>query len=227
MVTLGHIISDEYSRPKLNVIELALFAAFVGILAYNGGVVRTRFQWQPYLSREGYELKILENRFGRHTTPNTGRNGSSGTSSAISETACSSMWAPITISALAVLLPRDDARVVGVAIDRRSSSTRLGVRPPENEVHHSLSGRLNREATLYVPSNDLIASASPAFVEAEDGTSVKPVKVNTTTLDDILERSGISRIDFLSIDVELHEPEVLRGFQSSGFSPAGLHRVAP
>ena len=52
-------------RPKLNVIELALFAAFVGILAYNGGVARTRFEWQPYLSREGYELKILENRFGR------------------------------------------------------------------------------------------------------------------------------------------------------------------
>jgi FkbM family methyltransferase len=92
-------------------------------------------------------------------------------------------------------------------------------RPKTKFIPLFVSDVSNREATLYVPSNDLIASATPAFVEAEGGTSVKPLKVNTTTLDDILERSGISRIDFLSVDVELHEPEVLQGFSIERFQP--------
>ena len=72
---------------------------------------------------------------------------------------------------------------------------------------------------MYVPTNDLIASADPAFVQGEGGTEVKPMKVNTTTLDDILERSGITRIDFLSVDVELHEPMVFKGFSIERFQP--------
>ena len=39
------------------------------------------------------------------------------------------------------------------------------------------------------------------------------------TLDDILDRSGINRIDFLSVDVELHEPQVLRGLSIERFRP--------
>jgi len=72
---------------------------------------------------------------------------------------------------------------------------------------------------MFVPSNDLIASADREFIESEGGADVQPMKVNTTTLDDILERNAITRIDFLSLDVELHEPMVLKGFSIDRFQP--------
>jgi hypothetical protein len=39
-------------------------------------------------------------------------------------------------------------------------------------------------------------------------------------LDDILEQHHVASLDFLSIDVELHEPQVLRGFAVDRFRPA-------
>jgi hypothetical protein len=44
--------------------------------------------------------------------------------------------------------------------------------------------------------------------------------VRTSRLDDILEENHLAIIDFLSIDVELHEPQVLRGFSIERFRPA-------
>ena len=209
-------------RPKLNVIELALFAAFVGILAYNGGVARTRFEWQPYLSREGYELKVLENRFGRAHNSEHGEEW-------IIRDFFSDQRDGVFVDVGAnhhqhfsnTYFLETTLGWSGVAIEPqiKFAGGWASGRPRTKFIPLFVSDVSNREATLYVPSNDLIASASPAFVEAEDGTSVKPVKVNTTTLDDVLERSGISRIDFLSIDVELHEPEVLKGFSIARFQP--------
>ena len=42
----------------------------------------------------------------------------------------------------------------------------------------------------------------------------------TITLNDLLESERITHIDFLSIDVELHEPEVLAGFSLEKYRPA-------
>lgn len=47
----------------------------------------------------------------------------------------------------------------------------------------------------------------------------KSVKVKTETLTSILKRDGIDRIDFLSIDVEGAELEVLKGFDFEQFKP--------
>jgi Methyltransferase FkbM domain len=77
----------------------------------------------------------------------------------------------------------------------------------------------DREATLYVPSNDLIASFDKHFAEAESHPSVHPVSAQTMTLDEILDRHGIRTIDFLSIDIELHEPQALKGFSIERFQP--------
>ncbi len=78
----------------------------------------------------------------------------------------------------------------------------------------------NSRAVIFVPrNNDLIASSDKAFVEAEGGTGVVAHEANTTTLDDILVRSNIARIDFLSMDIELHEPAALRGFTIRKFAP--------
>jgi FkbM family methyltransferase len=75
----------------------------------------------------------------------------------------------------------------------------------------------NVEATLYVTDNDLVASSSKAFTEAFG--AVTPTTSTTTTLDDALGRLQIDRIDFLSIDIELAEPQALAGFSIERFQP--------
>jgi hypothetical protein len=71
---------------------------------------------------------------------------------------------------------------------------------------------------LYVPSNDLVASQSKDFAEARGGGAGE-IRTQTTTLDDVLERSGISKVDFLTMDIELAEPAALAGFSIQRFKP--------
>jgi FkbM family methyltransferase len=49
--------------------------------------------------------------------------------------------------------------------------------------------------------------------------TVREITVRTRKLDDILEEAGVHAIDFLSIDVEGHELEVLRGLSIDRFTP--------
>ncbi len=49
---------------------------------------------------------------------------------------------------------------------------------------------------------------------------VGELQVPTITLDDLLERNGVKHIDFLSIDVEGHQKEVLDGFDLQRWRPA-------
>lgn len=44
-------------------------------------------------------------------------------------------------------------------------------------------------------------------------TNGKKTPLKTITLDDVVRKEKLSRIDLIKIDVETHEPEVLRGFQ--------------
>ena len=51
------------------------------------------------------------------------------------------------------------------------------------------------------------------------GGFLKEINVRKKTLDGILEESNFSRIDFISIDVEGHEIEVLKGFSLEKYLP--------
>ena len=75
----------------------------------------------------------------------------------------------------------------------------------------------NSTATLYVTDSDLVASSTKTFTEAFG--AVTPTTATTTTLDDALSRLGIDRIDFLSMDIELAEPQALAGFSIERFAP--------
>jgi FkbM family methyltransferase len=75
---------------------------------------------------------------------------------------------------------------------------------------------------LYVPrANSLTASSNRAFAEAEDGVTVARA-VATMTLNDLLARERVDRVDFVSMDVELAEPKALAGFDVERFAPALL-----
>jgi FkbM family methyltransferase len=45
------------------------------------------------------------------------------------------------------------------------------------------------------------------------------VEIPMITLDDLLDREGVSKIDLLSMDIEGHEPAALRGFDLDRFQP--------
>jgi FkbM family methyltransferase len=66
-------------------------------------------------------------------------------------------------------------------------------------------------AKLYIPEKDAIASSNPTFAET-GGAIVTAIDTKTMRLDDILDQAGITQVDFLSMDIELAEPEALAGF---------------
>ena len=90
-------------------------------------------------------------------------------------------------------------------------------RPKTTFVPLFVSDVSNQQATLYVTANDLVASSSREFTEAYG--SVTPTTATTTTLDDVLDRLHLAKIDFLSMDIELAEPRALAGFSIERFRP--------
>jgi hypothetical protein len=47
----------------------------------------------------------------------------------------------------------------------------------------------------------------------------RTIAAATITLDDLLRTESLNRIDFLSIDIELHEPQALSGFSLQKYRP--------
>jgi len=76
------------------------------------------------------------------------------------------------------------------------------------------------DATIYVPPTEYkrMASRDKAFAES-GGEPSESRTVRTTTLDRLLEQEGISRIDFLNMDIELAEPQALAGFSIDLYKP--------
>jgi FkbM family methyltransferase len=83
-----------------------------------------------------------------------------------------------------------------------------------------VSDSSNATAKLYMSKRStLIASSDRKFLE-QFGSVDEVRDVPTITLTDLLNAEGIERVDFLSIDIELHEPQALRGFDLKRFTPA-------
>ena len=87
----------------------------------------------------------------------------------------------------------------------------------------------NGETSLFVAEGAERAHGVSTINSAEEalnkiksyGFTYSEVKVNTRTLNDILESLKIDRqIDFVSVDVEGHELEVLKGFSIERWKPA-------
>lgn len=80
------------------------------------------------------------------------------------------------------------------------------------------------EATFYVADADeslssLTLSGDQKKRIRDQGSGVREIRVTKRTLDRILKEADVSRIDFITIDVEGHELEVLRGFTVDVFQP--------
>ncbi len=209
-------------RPKLNVIELAMLATLVAVLAYMGGRYRTERRLQPYLSLGAAELQVLENQYG------AGRNSEHGEEWIIRDFFHDERRG-VFVDVGANHYQRHSNTYYletrlgwsGVAVEPQSkfAADYASHRPRTTFVPTFVSDVANREAVLYVAHNDLLASATKAIAESEGNGEAVPLRTNTTTLDDILDRRGISHVDFLSMDIELHEPQALKGLSIDRFRP--------
>src|SRR5262245_23514341 len=199
--------------PKLNLIELAMLAAFVAALAYSAGVGRTHEQLQAFVSTDNVEAESLAKTY-----------GPSHYSEHVEEWILKDFFKD----------RRDGVFVeVGANHHQRSSSTYYlehalgwsGVaidpqvkfaagyqehRPRTTFVPLFISDVSNQHAVLYVADkNDSVASGIREFSELWGETT--PTPATTSTLDDVLDRLRIERIDFMSMDIELAEPQALAG----------------
>jgi FkbM family methyltransferase len=109
----------------------------------------------------------------------------------------------------------------GLAIEPQTKFAReyARFRPRTTFVPLFVSDTSNHDAVLYVPPIDLAASESRKFAESYGGSSTA-LHVRTTSLDDVLERSGMTHIDFLTMDIELAEPKALAGFSIQRYRPS-------
>lgn len=83
-----------------------------------------------------------------------------------------------------------------------------------------VSDTSNEQVRMYVSSrSSLYASTTKAYTE-QFGGKVRDISATTITLTDLLDASGMTGVDLLSIDVELSEPKVLKGFDIDRFRPS-------
>ena len=107
----------------------------------------------------------------------------------------------------------------GIAIDAQSEyeAGYLSNRPRTKFFALFVSDTSDATIDFYVPETNLATASSTR--SAVDGPAVSR-KVPTVTLNELLAREGVERIDFMSMDIELAEPKALAGFDINRFKPA-------
>jgi FkbM family methyltransferase len=94
---------------------------------------------------------------------------------------------------------------------------RLRAERPNSKVFPVACGERREEAVFHIAENDGYSGLSATQPEA---TYLDKEMVTVRTLDDVLEEAGVNHVDFLSIDVEGHQLEVLRGLDLSFHRPS-------
>jgi FkbM family methyltransferase len=91
-------------------------------------------------------------------------------------------------------------------------------RPRTSFFNYIVTDRADGFETLY--TGGAVSSTSKEWVETflKDGAR-EQIQVSTITLTEFLDRHGITKIDFLSIDIEGGEPKALAGFDIERFRP--------
>jgi FkbM family methyltransferase len=209
-------------QPKLNAIELAMWATLVVYLVYMFAVARTEKRLEAFLSHDNEETNALAQRYGpsRYSANveewilkdffKDRRDGIFVEVGANHHQRYSNTYYLETVMGWS-----------GVAIEPqiKFATGYREHRPKTTFVPLFISDVSNREAILYVTEkNDSVASGVKEFTEAWG--EITPTPATTSTLDDVLDGLHIERIDFLSMDIELAEPQALAGFSIGRFNPS-------
>jgi FkbM family methyltransferase len=109
----------------------------------------------------------------------------------------------------------------GIAIDAQEEfgPDYIKYRPRTRFFSLFVSDHSDGVESLFVPRwNRLVASSEKSFSDRYDSSGTER-KVQTTTLDKLLENEKVGSIDFLTIDIELAEPKALAGFDIGTYKP--------
>lgn len=108
----------------------------------------------------------------------------------------------------------------GVAVDAQPAFAEgyRRHRPRTRFYNFFVSDRSDEDAVFYVVRDR--PQLSTAHRGQLAGRDHEAREVPTITLDDLLERDGVDRIDFLTMDIERWEPQALAGFDIARFKPA-------
>jgi len=109
----------------------------------------------------------------------------------------------------------------GIAIDANGEFARgyRENRPKTMFFTFFVSDKSDEKADFYVvrdPGHLTKSTAVPEFVK---GRKTEEIKVPTITLNDLLAKLGLRKIDFLNLDIELWEPHALAGFDIEKYRP--------
>jgi FkbM family methyltransferase len=204
-------------RPKLNVIELAMLATLVAVLA----IQYTERRLAPFLSRDNAEAQALAQKYGpsRH---------SNNIEEWIIKDVFKDRRGGVFVDVGAhhheqgnnTYYLESEMGWSGIAIEPqvKFADGYRKYRPRTTFVPLFISDVSNRQATLYVNEVDGVSSGVREFTE--NWGEATPTPTTTSTLDDVLDQFNISRIDFLSMDIELSEPQALAGFSIGRFNPS-------
>lgn len=208
-------------QPKLNAIELTLWATLLASLVYTFAVARTEKRFEAFLALDHGELNALATRYGPS-------HNSLGPEEWILKDFFKGRRDGIFVEVGANHHQRSSNTYYletalgwsGIAIEPqvKFAAGYRKHRPRTTFVPVFISDVSNQTATLYVTENDEVASA--VRESTENWGEITPTSVITSTLDDVLDRLGIVRVDFLSMDIELAEPQALAGFSIKRFTPS-------
>jgi hypothetical protein len=109
----------------------------------------------------------------------------------------------------------------GIAIDAvdYAEGYRVG-RPRTRFLRFFVSDRSDDVVDFYeMKRNNAASSGDKAFVD-RFGETPTVRRVQTITLDRLLDAAGIPHVDFVSLDIELGEPKALAGFDIRRFRPS-------
>jgi FkbM family methyltransferase len=110
----------------------------------------------------------------------------------------------------------------GIAIEpqREFAADYAKHRPRTKFFPFFVSNVSNATARLHmIKSISAVASSDAEFVK-RFGTPDEVREVPTVTLTDLLDAQRIRKIDFMNMDIELHEPRALEGFDIKRFKPS-------
>lgn len=125
----------------------------------------------------------------------------------------------------------------GIGIDA-NDALRAGYeqhRPATRFEHYVVTDESSGEHTFYLNvGGEGISSVSRKWIVdflkdffPRARPTIREVKVPAITLNDLLDQHGVAKIDFLSMDIEGHEPAALRGFDIERFRPELVCIEAP
>jgi FkbM family methyltransferase len=206
---------------KLNAIELTMWAALLACLVYVFAVARTERRLEPFLSHDGGEARALEERYGPSRY-------SANVEEWILKEFFRDQRGGVFVDVGAnhhehgsnTYYLEQEMGWSGIAIEPqvKFAAGYREHRPRTAFVPLFVSDVSDQSMTLYVTDFDGVASYVREFTERWG--EVTPTTTTTSTLDDVLDRFNVSQIDFMSMDIELAEPQALAGFSINRFKPS-------